>query len=88
MLDAIADLVKPTSTISIVGYTDALGESEYNFELSEKRASNVRRAIQKKYPAVPVQSRGVGESELLFDQRLQEERFYSRTVIIIIETPK
>ncbi len=67
--------------ITLIGHTDIIGERDYNIELSKVRAEEVARALDIKSALI----QGVGASQLLFDNKLPEGRFYSRTVEIIIE---
>lgn len=79
----IRDRVGPTATVTITGYTDRIGEPEYNRRLSDERARTTARSLN-----VPVdRAKGVGESTLLYDNTLPEGRFYSRTVSVVVETP-
>ena len=69
--------------MSIVGYSDRLGEAEHNLKLSTERAQNTAKEL-----GVSVDNaQGGGENTELFDNNLPEGRFYSRTVSIVIETP-
>lgn len=81
--------VKGTSEIKVEGHTDVVGQDEHNKRLSERRAGAVEGAIRGKtagkYQALS--SRGTGEEEPLFNNLLPEERFFNRTVQVIIETP-
>ncbi len=79
----IRDRIQPTSEVTIVGYSDRLGEAEHNLELSQKRATNTARELR-----VPVENAtGGGENTELYDNNLPEGRFYSRTVTITVKTP-
>lgn len=83
----IATIVKqrlnPNSTITVTGYTDRIGDAEYNRKLSESRALSTLTSLG----ITTATTRGVGEEELLYDNSLPEGRFYSRTVSIYVETP-
>jgi len=83
---AIVDLIKSritsNATISVTGYTDRVGEENYNQKLSEERARVVARALSLPQTSVV---RGLGESQMLYSNDLPEGRFYSRTVIVEIE---
>lgn len=79
----IQDRIQPESEVTIVGYSDRLGEEEHNRELSEERAVNTARVLK-----VPVENAtGGGENTELYDNDLPEGRFYSRTVTITVKTP-
>ncbi len=69
--------------VSVLGYTDRMGDAAYNKRLSTDRATAVAAMI----PALPAQSkqvRGIGESILLYDNSLPEGRFYCRMVEIFL----
>lgn len=81
-----------SSDVMIVGHTDIIGEEQYNKTLSESRGANAREEVArllqaKKMSVALLESKGVGEFEPLFDNRLPEGRFYNRTVQVLIETP-
>jgi len=75
--------LSPNSKVYISGYTDNLGDDNYNLTLSDKRAKELAKSlgIDEK------NARGFGESVLLYDNSLPEGRFYCRTVQVIVETP-
>jgi outer membrane protein OmpA-like peptidoglycan-associated protein len=76
------------STASIVGSTDNLGELQHNQKLSEGRAFNVRDLILRNKPDAKITStKGIGPSQLLYDNHLPEGRYYCRTVKVEVETP-
>lgn len=80
--------VKPSSDIRIDGHTDVVGEFEHNKRLSQNRSRTVETLIKgntSKYNSLV--SRGTGEEEPLYNNNLPEERFFNRTVQVIIETP-
>jgi len=80
--------ITPRSRIRITGTTDRLGEAAYNMQLSQARADQARRTIESVLPSAQIEDvRGLGASQLLFDNSLPEGRFYCRTVTITIETP-
>ncbi|TAE26595.1 MAG: choice-of-anchor D domain-containing protein [Candidatus Kapaibacterium sp.] len=71
--------------VSVLGYTDRMGDAAYNKRLSSDRATAVAALI----PALPSQNkqvRGIGESILLYDNSLPEGRFYCRMVEIFLKT--
>ncbi len=75
--------IKPTSTITITGYTDRIGDETINKKLSLDRATEAKKVLN-----VPKAiTTGLGEETLLFDNNTPEGRMYSRTVEIIVETP-
>ena len=83
IVNFIKGRIKSNSTVMITGYTDKLGNPEYNLKLSEARAVSTAKALN-----IPVSStKGVGGASPLFDNDLPEGRFYCRTVEVYIETP-
>jgi outer membrane protein OmpA-like peptidoglycan-associated protein len=84
--ESIADFIRTNlednSTIYITGYTDEIGDGEYNMELSEKRARKLKEILSSK-----AFERGLGKSIQLYDNKLPEGRFYNRTVKVKVETP-
>lgn len=81
--------VKASSEIKIDGHTDVVGEFEHNKRLSQNRSRTVETAVRSasggKYGSLI--SRGTGEEEPLYENVLPEQRFFNRTVQVIIETP-
>jgi outer membrane protein OmpA-like peptidoglycan-associated protein len=82
----IATFIRPKigdrATVSITGFTDRLGEEEYNRRLSEERAKSTAASLN--VPAATV--KGAGETTM-YDNNLPEGRFYCRTVSVVVETP-
>jgi len=80
--------------LSIVGYTDELGEAEHNDELSRKRATEaseqLSHALRNRGMKLPdnLLIDGKGSREKLYDNSLPEGRFFSRTVNITVEHGK
>lgn len=84
----VADAITPRSRVRITGTTDRLGEAAYNLQLSQARADETRRTIEAILPSAQIEeARGIGSSQLLFDNSLPEGRSYCRTVTIVVETP-
>jgi outer membrane protein OmpA-like peptidoglycan-associated protein len=91
LTDMVAPLVPDSSTIVIHGYTDTIGEEEYNENLSRERVQDTRsileRAIEKSgKKGIVFETFGFGEDMQYapFDNYYPEQRFYNRTVIIDI----
>lgn len=82
VVDFIKNRITPRSTVIISGYTDVIGKEEVNLRIATQRANSVARRLS--IPGAIV--KGIGESQLLYDQKLPESRFYCRTVTITIET--
>lgn len=76
--------ISPSSTVKVVGYTDRSGSEEYNKRLSEQRARSVAQAIGVSESAAS----GNGELFPLYDNNTPEGRFYSRTVEVLVDTPR
>ena len=77
----------PDSKIIVEGHTDIIGDSLHNQNLSTERAINTYKAIKKANENVDGIFMGMGYSGI-YDNLLPEGRFYSRTVIIRVITPK
>lgn len=75
--------ISPLATVTITGYTDRIGETEYNQRLSAERARATAQALGLR----PDQALGRGETTTLFNNDVPEGRFYSRTVTVVVETP-
>ena len=88
MKRVISGAVRDGSVATIVGSTDRLGEEDHNKELSSDRARTVDRFTRSIAPSLEVEDvRGIGSSELPYDNALPEGRFYCRTVSLTIKTP-
>ncbi|MGE3802559.1 MAG: OmpA family protein, partial [Candidatus Kapaibacterium sp.] len=79
----IRERIREGATVTITGYTDRIGEEEYNLRLSQRRANQTAKELETEEAEVS----GVGESVELHENDLPEGRFYSRTVTIVVETP-
>lgn len=79
--------ITPQSGVTIIGYTDALGEVEHNRKLSLQRAQAVRDALGSAVSDNRIVVEGKGGSKLLYPNDTPEGRFYCRMVQIVIETP-
>jgi outer membrane protein OmpA-like peptidoglycan-associated protein len=76
------------SKVNITGSTDKLGEMNYNMNLSQNRAENVATFLKSIVPNIKINNiKGIGPSLLKYDNSTPEGRFYSRTVMIEVETP-
>ncbi len=83
IINIIKKNISPKSIVHVTGYTDRVGDLEYNRQLSEQRAQQVARVLH-----APLENaRGEGAENQLYDNATPEGRFYSRTVIVTIETP-
>lgn len=79
----IRRFVKNNSIVSITGYSDKIGDEDYNLNLSRNRAKTAAKALHAHHTTY----KGVGESIQLYSNEFPEARFYCRTVNIIVETP-
>ena len=82
-------MVKNNGTVIIHGHTDIIGDDEYNVNLSEQRAQDVKRILEQALKnlgttGVKFEAYGFGSDKHYapFENKLPEERFYNRTVII------
>ncbi len=83
ILEIIKQHILPKSVVHVTGYTDRVGDPEHNQQLSEERAKQVAKLLNIKGE----NAKGEGASNPLYDNSTPEGRFYSRTVIVTIETP-
>ena len=80
--------IKFGSVIDIYGYTDRIGVSEYNQRLSMARANAVRDYIRTRNRNVSINTFGLGDSAEIFNNNYPIGRQLSRTVQILVVTPK
>lgn len=81
-LDALAARLKGENLkLQVTGHACALGSKEINQQISEKRAQVVKQAlVSRGVPAGQIETRGVGESETIGDQKTVAGRVASRRV--------
>lgn len=79
--DFIKNDVKGNSKIKVSGFTDRIGDANYNKRLSNERA----RSTANKLNIPNTTYEGVGEDKLLYNNELPEGRFYCRTVLVEVE---
>ena len=84
IINLIKSYIRPTSTVSVKGLTDRLGNPAQNQTLAEGRAKSTAKALE--IPESSQNVRGVGNASL-YAPELPEGRLYTRTVEIIVETP-
>lgn len=84
----ILPAIKFNSTVQVYGYTDRIGDEEYNHKLAERRANAVSNIIKQKKKDVKIEIFGVGEKVLIFDNDTPVGRHLCRTVQVIVTTPK
>jgi len=88
LLEAIAEAIRPGASVVVTGYTDSLGEAEYNRRLATARARAVAARLGTLLPGsvrVAVDESG-GERER-FPYNTPEGRAHCRTVFILVRTP-
>ncbi|MFC5283419.1 OmpA family protein [Pedobacter alpinus] len=89
--ESVVPLISDGSTVIIHGHTDMIGNEDYNNNLSNDRAMEAQRILEKALKSagktkVKFETFGFGEdpNKAPFDNSTPEERFYNRTVIIDI----
>ncbi len=87
IIDFIKSRLHDNSTVIVEGFTDYLGDENYNLQLSVNRAKAAAEALKSGSRDIPVTYEGFGESKPLYDNSLPEGRFFNRTVNVIVETP-
>jgi outer membrane protein OmpA-like peptidoglycan-associated protein len=80
--------ISAISKVSIVGYSDRIGNDDYNMKLSRERAESVRAFLQVRARDARFYTMGVGESTEVFPNAMPVGRQLSRTVQVIVETPR
>ena len=91
LTEVVTPKIQAGSTVLIHGHSDIIGNDINNQSLSSDRASEVKSILERSLANagksnVIFEVNGFGEDENLspFDNKLPEERFYNRTVIIDI----
>lgn len=84
----VVPAIGPNSTVQIYGYTDRIGDFDYNKNLATRRAEAVKNYLSTKVKNVKFETYGVGESVQIFDNNKTLGRQLSRTVQIYVITPK
>jgi len=84
---ALASLPLNRGSFMLVGHTDKRGSRAYNHALSENRASTVRIELERKFPSLAgrLETRGRGESELLYKGDTEVDHQLNRRVKVTIE---
>ena len=74
-------------TFVLVGHTDKRGSRVYNQTLSEKRADSVKMELERKFPSLAgrLETRGRGESNLLYNGDTENDHLLNRRVKVAIE---
>ncbi len=84
-LQAVLGRIGPGSRVTVIGYTDPVGEQSRNITLAAERARRVASLMPK---GVPVEHRGALPDEAPYQSTSPEGRFLSRTVRVVVERPK
>lgn len=91
LADVVAPLIPDSSTVAIQGYTDIIGDEEYNDSLSTQRVQDAKSILERALANshqhdITLQTFSFGEDSRysLFDNYFPEQRFYNRTVVIDI----
>ncbi len=79
-IELINNRISGASEVLVKGYADRLGEEDYNLRLSRRRAKAVANFLNHS----KIKTKGMGESQKLFNNDLPEGRFYNRTVEIVV----
>jgi OOP family OmpA-OmpF porin len=90
VLEEIARQVRDSARITIIGYTDRIGDERYNIGLSTQRAEQASSALQMHLRRlgtrdVKIKSSGAGMETERFTNDLPEGRALSRGVTVVIE---
>lgn len=72
-------------TINVVGHADSLGPTDYNQDLSERRAHNVVEYLQTSLPTVSIKSSGMGELDPVADNSTETGRQRNRRVEVKVD---
>jgi outer membrane protein OmpA-like peptidoglycan-associated protein len=79
---------KPDLVIDLEGYTDSMGPTPYNVQLSERRAEAVRRfLVEKGVELHRIQSIGLGPSRPAADNKTKQGRDQNRRVAVKVFSP-
>ncbi|MDZ4664038.1 MAG: OmpA family protein [Bacteroidota bacterium] len=91
LTDVVTPKIPKGATVIVHGYTDILGEADYNTKLSTTRANDVKdiltaSLLKSGRKDVTFEVYGFGEDEKLarFENKYPEQRFYNRGVVIDI----
>jgi outer membrane protein OmpA-like peptidoglycan-associated protein len=79
---------KPDLVIDLEGYTDSMGPTPYNVQLSERRAESVRRfLVEQGVELHRIQSIGLGPSRPAADNKTKQGRDQNRRVAVKVFSP-
>ncbi len=83
VLDDVSDVLKKHSDIKVevLGFTDSIGNDEYNLNLSERRVNSViEYLVSKGIEKSRLMGKGMGESNPIGDNRTKEGRALNRRI--------
>lgn len=91
-LTELGGMIRSSGRVTVVGYTDRIGDDRTNLDLSKERAAyaaeRLRAAIPAGGAAVPIEIRGGGFDGSRYPNDLPEGRVLSRGVAITVEQPE
>jgi len=84
----LKETIRPMSRITVNGYTDVIGQEDYNQKLSESRAKSVGSTMSSMFTISQnnLTVQGLGEKAPIYTNDLPEGRFYNRTCQVTNET--
>ena len=95
LIEEVSPQIKNNSKVIIHGHTDIIGSEAYNMNLSESRARDTHAILEKAVwdagktgVVFEVLAFGMDSVTAPFENKLPEERFYNRTVVIDIVAAK
>lgn len=89
LLDVVKQLQEnPNLLVQLEGYTDKMGTTSYNLQLSQKRVEAVRRFLAAKGIGLHrIQSIGLGDARPVADNNSKQGREQNRRVAVILLAP-
>ena len=91
-LENIARLMKeyPSTELQVFGHTDSRGSATYNMQLSDARASAVRKVLSAEYDIslTRINSQGMGETAPVATNDTPEGRAENRRVELVLRQPE
>ena len=95
LIEVVSPQIKDKCTVIIHGHTDIVGSDAYNMNLSQERARDTHAILEKavwnagkKGVVFEILAFGMDAETAPFENKLPEERFYNRTVVIDIVPAK
>lgn len=80
--------IAANSKVQVVGYTDRIGPDAHNRRLSLERAEAVSTFLRSKAPSATYSVSGLGEETEIYPNSSPVGRQLSRTVQVLVETPR